>query len=190
MFLRFNHQHTRRPEKCHIRLPVSLHVWAGFIHRNVPFYVQEAKGFFCFVFFPSGMHTGPGPSQTGGLSWFKTITRLKCRLHSVMLDLHMPIQHADLLSKRTDTVPFGWDRASRASLLHWTRPPSSHLLFPKQTQRGPHEHARATPQKHATTRHCMPDTYLGPPLTSSPPTTTSNKGFLLYVSWCSVCVSQ
>lgn len=99
----------------------------------------------CFYFFlKSGMQTG----------WRRT--RLRCGLRSVMLDSVL-VHTACLLTVQPHWLCAIWVGASRASILCWTRSPSGHLLFPKQTQRGLHEHATATRKKtcHNTSLHAQ-----------------------------------
>lgn len=110
---------------------------------DVSFYVQDTKGLF-FIFLKSGMQTG----------WRRT--RLRCGLRSVMLDSVL-VHTACLLTVQPHWLCAIWVGASRASLLCWTRSPSGHLLFPKQTQRGLHEHATATRKKtcHNTSLHAQ-----------------------------------
>lgn len=108
-----------------------------------PFMFKTRRACFLF-FFKSGMQTG----------WRRT--RLRCGLRSVMLDSVL-VHTACLLTVQPHWLCAIWVGASRASLLCWTRSPSGHLLFPKQTQRGLHEHATATRKKtcHNTSLHAQ-----------------------------------
>lgn len=99
-----------------------------------------------FFSFKSGMQTRPAG---GGGSWFKTMTRLKCRLHSAMLCAHTACR-LTLQPRRLCGLRVRRSEQSFSAALNRTAVRSSAV---SQTNT---EHGRATGQKHATTRHCMP----------------------------------
>lgn len=136
---------------------------------DVSFYVQDTKGLF-FIFFKIRHADRLKKNKTEMWTSFSD-ARLRARAHSMLTYCPTTLTLCHLSGSK-QSFPIVLNQiAVRSSAVSQTNT--------ERAARTRHGHAQKNMPQHVT---ACPNTYLGPPPTSSPPTTTiSNKDFLLNV---------